>query len=109
MGITNFVSRPFAGLATIVTEYTDSPLNFVLAFAVSSIFVVKNIKGVFMSTTVELPVILLPARIEILPLVMLTLLMLLLKSVTYKIVLVLSIAIPLGADTIYESTLDKIG
>ena len=46
MGITNFVSRPFAGLATIVTEYTDSPLNFVLAFAVSSIFVVKNVKEI---------------------------------------------------------------
>jgi len=40
MGITNFVSRPFAGMATIVTEYTDSPLNYILGFAISALFVI---------------------------------------------------------------------
>ena len=46
MGITNFVSRPFAGLATIVTEYTNSPLNYILGFAFSSLFVIKNVKEI---------------------------------------------------------------
>jgi hypothetical protein len=40
MGITNFVSRPFAGMATIVTEYTDNPLNYILGFAISALFVI---------------------------------------------------------------------
>jgi hypothetical protein len=44
MGITNFVSRPFAGLATIITEYTDNPLKFIIGFAISSLFVIKNVK-----------------------------------------------------------------
>ena len=46
MGITNFVSRPFAGLATIVTEYTTQPLFYILIFAFSSLFVLDFIKEI---------------------------------------------------------------
>lgn len=56
-----------------------------------------------MMTTFNLPDALLPARIIKSPLEMLTLLMLFKKSVTYKNLLVLSMAIPLGAEIIYQS------
>ena len=32
-GMINFISRPFAALSTIVSEYTSQPLFFVLAAA----------------------------------------------------------------------------
>ena len=44
MGITNFVSRPFAGIATVVTEYTKNPLMYVIVFASSSLFVLDSIQ-----------------------------------------------------------------
>lgn len=46
MGVTNFVSRPFAGLATMVTEYTDQPLMLVILFGSSSLFVLDSIKEI---------------------------------------------------------------
>jgi len=32
-GIVNFVSRPFAALATVICEYTDKPALFILGTA----------------------------------------------------------------------------
>ena len=43
MGLTNFVSRPFAGLATILCEYTDHPLNYVIVFAITGLIAVTHI------------------------------------------------------------------
>ena len=43
MGITNFVSRPFAGIATVLTEYTKQPLLYVIVFASSSLCVLDSI------------------------------------------------------------------
>jgi hypothetical protein len=43
MGLTNFVSRPFAGLATILCEYTENPLNYVIVFAMTGIIAVRHI------------------------------------------------------------------
>lgn len=45
-GITNFVSRPFAALSTLVTEYTKDPLYYVLLFSFFSIFSIKYIKEI---------------------------------------------------------------
>lgn len=45
-GITNFVSRPFASLATIVVEYTNDPLLFVLPLALLALYGVDNIREV---------------------------------------------------------------
>ena len=46
MGITNFVSRPFAGLATLLTEYTKHPSIFIIIFGSSSLFVMNMITEV---------------------------------------------------------------
>jgi hypothetical protein len=37
-GIVNFICRPFSALATLVTEYTTQPCNYILGFAVASMF-----------------------------------------------------------------------
>jgi len=34
-GISNFISRPFGGLSTIIPEYTDDPLIFIFLFSVA--------------------------------------------------------------------------
>jgi len=46
MGLTNFVSRPFAGIATVVTEYTRNPLIYIIVFASSSLCVLDSIKEI---------------------------------------------------------------
>lgn len=46
MGLTNFVSRPFAGLATILCEYTHYPMNYVAVFSLAGVMVVKNIEEI---------------------------------------------------------------
>ena len=43
-GITNFVSRPFAAMAPIVTEYSDKPLIFILVFSFISLFTINFIE-----------------------------------------------------------------
>jgi hypothetical protein len=48
MGITNFVSRPFAGLATILCEYTNYPMNYVLVFSLAGLLVVNHIQEIKM-------------------------------------------------------------
>lgn len=45
-GITNFVSRPFASMATIVVEYTNNPLFFVLPLALLAQWGIELIREV---------------------------------------------------------------
>jgi hypothetical protein len=45
-GITNFVSRPFASIATIVVEYTKYPLFFILPLAFFTYVTVDQIREV---------------------------------------------------------------
>lgn len=40
-GLTNFISRPFASLATILVEYTSHPLYLVLPLVLLSYFCVQ--------------------------------------------------------------------
>jgi hypothetical protein len=41
---TTFASRPFSGLAVVLTEYTDKPMAFVLVFSASSLLVLNKFK-----------------------------------------------------------------
>ena len=45
-GITNFVSRPFAALATILVEYTKNPMVYVVVFSLASTFSLQMIKEI---------------------------------------------------------------
>lgn len=45
-GITNFVSRPFASIATIVVEYTKHPLNFIVPLILCGLLTVDQIREV---------------------------------------------------------------
>lgn len=44
MGISNLVSRPFSALSTILTEYTSTPLMYVIFSAVISFPFVDKLK-----------------------------------------------------------------
>ena len=46
MGITNFVSRPFAGLATILCEYTYYPMNYVMVLSFMGLLVVDSVEEI---------------------------------------------------------------
>lgn len=41
---TTFASRPFGGLAIVLTEYTDKPMVFVLVFSASTLLVINKFK-----------------------------------------------------------------
>lgn len=45
-GITNFISRPFASIATIVVEYTKYPLLFVVPLVLLAIACIQQIREV---------------------------------------------------------------
>ena len=45
-GITNFVSRPFGALATILVEYTKNPMIYVVVFSAASTFSLQMINEI---------------------------------------------------------------
>ena len=53
-GISNFVSRPFAALATLIVEYTDYPLFIVLPLSIFGFLSISKITEIeYENTNVE--------------------------------------------------------